>query len=59
MPINPQLTDKYFEYTVMGLICQKQYDESIGKMRISTSESTKVFNELINALRVKEKKMEW
>lgn len=42
----------------MGLICQKQYDESIGKMGISTSESTKVFNELINALRVKEKKME-
>ena len=42
----------------MGLICQKYYDESIGKMGISTVESTKVFNELINALRVKQKKME-
>lgn len=42
----------------MGLICQKQYDEAIGKMGISTGESTKVFNELLKALRVKEKKME-
>ncbi len=42
----------------MGLICQKQYDESIGKMGISTGESTKVFNELISALRVKQKKIE-
>lgn len=42
----------------MGLIYQKQYDELIGKMGISTGESTKVFNELIRALRVKQKKIE-
>lgn len=42
----------------MGLICQKQYDESIGKMGISTGDSTKVFNELISALRIRQKKME-